>query len=253
MMRTNLAAIAMALVFIAAWMGCDDDDPAQPKPNPQPTSASKVIPAVLDNTIYQEADTLSNALGEYLYTGTNVVGPDARRGLILFAIADSIPTGATIDSVSLQMNLSKASGFVTGATPTALHVVLASWGEGTSNASDGGPGGTGEGDGGFATLGDATWLDRFRGTSLWATPGGDHTPVASAVTSTTSVLGPYTWASPEMAADVQSWLDSPASNFGWLLVGDESIGGTARQFDSHDNNAPANRPRLTVHYTTVGP
>lgn len=252
-MRTNLAAMAVALVFMATWMGCDDDDPAKPNPNPQPTSASKVIPAVLDNTIYEESDTLSNALGQHIFSGTNNgggdAGPDARRGLIRFAIVDSIPAGATIDSVSLRLNLSKTSPFVPGATPTALHVVLTSWGEGTSVADLG----LGEGGGGVATAGDATWLDRFRGTSLWATPGGDHTPVASAVTNTTSVLGPYTWASPEMAADVQSWLDAPASNFGWLLVGDESIAGTARQFDSHDNNTPANRPRLTVHYTTVGP
>lgn len=253
-MKWFRAAIAIALLGAAAWAGCDDDDPAGPGPGPGPTSGSKVIVASLDNTMYEEADTLSNALGQYVYSGTNA-GTDgtfeARRGLMLFPVWDNLPAGATIDSVSLRLNLSKA-GPVQTATPTALHRALASWGEGTSNASDAGPAGPGEGDGGFATFGDATWLDRFRGTLLWANPGGDHTPVASAVLNTTGTLGPHTLTSPEMTADVQAWLDSPATNFGWLLVGDETIAGTARQFDSRNHNTAANRPQLTVFYT-VGP
>ena len=250
-MTAKAIAIGTALVLALVWMGCGSDDPVKPKPKPK-TPGSKVIPAFLDNTMYEESDTLSNALGRNIYSGTNnggaLGGPDARRGLIRFAIADSIPAGATIDSVSLRLNLSKVSPFVRGATPTSLHVVLADWGEGTSFANLG----AGEGGGGSATPGDATWLDRFRGTSLWTNPGGDFNATASATTSTTFALGPYVWAALQMTADVQSWLDAPAGNFGWILVGDESIAGTARQFDSHDHPTAANRPRLTVYYT-VGP
>jgi hypothetical protein len=54
-----------------------------------------------------------------------------------------------------------------------------------------------------------------------------------------------------MADDVQAWLDTPATNFGWVLVGNEAATGTVRQFDSHDNAIPANRPRLTVFYSIV--
>ncbi|HEX5133393.1 MAG TPA: DNRLRE domain-containing protein, partial [Candidatus Krumholzibacteria bacterium] len=210
------------------------------------------IVAFLDNTLYEESDTLSNALGQNIYSGTNNGGagggPDARRGLIQFDIASALPAGAVIDSVSLRLNQTRTSPIVPGFTPTALHVVLASWGEGTSIGNLG----PNEGGGGSATPGDATWLDRFRGTSLWTTPGGDFVVTASATTSTNNVLGPYFWTSAQMAADVQAWLDTPATNFGWILVGDEVTGGTARQFDSHDHPTAANRPQLTVFYR-LGP
>lgn len=209
------------------------------------------IPSFRDNTIYEESDTLSNALGEFLYSGNNnggsLGGPDARRGLLAFAIADSIPAGARIDSVTLELNLSKKAPFVVGNSPVALHVVQSDWGEGTSI----GDLALGEGGGGSATPGDATWLDRFRGTSQWTTAGGDFAVVHSA-TVQTNALGKYTWKSAAMTDNVQAWLDSPATNFGWIIVGDEAPAGNARQWDSRQNANAANRPRLTVYYT-VGP
>ena len=216
-----------------------------------PEGVKTLIP-YLDNTLYEESDTLSNALGEHFYSSMNNQGAsapiDARRGLLAFAIADSIPAGATIDSVALVLNLSKKAPFVPGNSPVSLHVLVASWGEGTSIA-DIGPG---EGGGGSATPGDATWLDRFRGTSLWTNPGGDFSAGASA-TVQTNALGKYTWTSATMVSDVQNWLDNPASNFGWIVIGDESVSaGNARQWDSRQNPNVANRPRLIVFYT-AGP
>jgi hypothetical protein len=53
--------------------------------------------ALKDNTIYAESETLSNAKGQRFFSGNNSGGidtnPDPRRGLIAFAIADSIPAG----------------------------------------------------------------------------------------------------------------------------------------------------------------
>ena len=49
-----------------------------------------------------------------------------------------------------------------------------------------------------------------------------------------------------MVADVQSWLVNPASNFGWLVLGDESGSGTAKRFDTRESASP---PVLTVEYT----
>ena len=51
--------------------------------------------------------------------------------------------------------------------------------------------------------------------------GGDFSGTASASQSV-GAIGQYTWSSAQMVADVQSWLDTPASNFGWLVLGDES-------------------------------
>ena len=49
-----------------------------------------------------------------------------------------------------------------------------------------------------------------------------------------------------MVADVQSWLDNPASNFGWLVLGDETDHRTtAKRFDTRESASP---PMLTIQY-----
>ena len=54
-----------------------------------------------------------------------------------------------------------------------------------------------------------------------------------------------------MVADVQSWLDNPSTNFGWLLVGNEALSETSKRFDSRENAIADNRPLLTVNFTPV--
>ena len=56
-----------------------------------------------------------------------------------------------------------------------------------------------------------------------------------------------------MVADVQRWLDDPAISFGWLLKGIESQPSTPKQFDSRESSNAANRPTLTVEYTSGSP
>ena len=81
----------------------------------------------------------------------------------------------------------------------------------------------------------------------WGTPGGDFSPDASAAV-TVAGIGSYTWESTsQLVADVQSWLDDPAANFGWLVLGDESKSKTTKRFNSKDN--ADNRPMLAVEYT----
>ena len=124
-----------------------------------------------------------------------------------------------------------------------LHRLLADWGEGTSS---------GRGSGGASTPGDVTWIHRFFPTELWDSPGGDFEPAVSATVSVGDT-GSYTWGpTPQMGADVQGWLDSPSSNFGWLLKGDEGIRSTKR-FDSRENSVAADRPVLTVEYSMPAP
>src|SRR4030095_14498372 len=53
-----------------------------------------------------------------------------------------------------------------------------------------------------------------------------------------------------MRADVQSWLNDSSINFGWLMLGDESTGSTAKRFDTRES---ANPPVLTIEYTGPGP
>lgn len=197
-----------------------------------------------DNTLYEDAaGSLSNGAGMHFFAGTTQ-GALVRRGLIYFDIAGAIPAGSTINSVELTLNMSMT---IAGDVDVALHPVLADWGEAGSIAV-GGNGG--EGGGGTAQDGDATWLHTFSPGSFWTTPGGDFDPAASA-TETVGFSGKYTWGSTAgMVSDVQSWLDNPATNYGWLLQADE-IGVTAKRFDTHENTVGDNRPLLVVDYTVV--
>lgn len=64
-------------------------------------------------------------------------------------------------------------------------------------------------------------------------------------------VGPYQWTGPGLVADVQAWLDDPATNFGWLIKGNEFNFPTTKRFDTREN-APGVRPTLTVEFATVG-
>src|SRR5262249_4693397 len=152
-----------------------------------------------------------------------------------FDIAGSgIPVGATIQSVQLTLVLGQVAGSGGGGgggAPTIdLLPLTADWGEGTAQSA-GVPVDNigGQGQGAPAVGGDATWNARFYSPTtptLWGTPGGDFSPTASAsltiVGTTTGV--PYTWGSTAgMVSDVQGWLNSPASNFGWILKNEDEV------------------------------
>ena len=190
-----------------------------------------------DNTLYEynpDDGDRSNALGLHFFAG-NTAEPEIRRGVLAFDIAGSIPPGSTIISVSLSMNMSRT---ISDTRTVELHVLLADWGEGTSIA----PGE--EGDGAPATPNDATWRHRFFDTIFWTNEGGDFSATVSASQSVGDI-GQYIWSSAQMVADVQSWLDNPASNFGWLVLGDESVSPTSKRFDTRESASP---PVLTIQY-----
>ena len=201
------------------------------------------INPIKDNTLYEydpaEGDQ-SNALGNHFFAGETAMG-ELRRGVLAFDIAGNIPAGSTILSVTLSLTMSR-TGLDTART-VELHKVLADWGEGTSVA----PGE--EGDGAPATPNDATWRHRFFDTIFWTTEGGDFSATVSASQSVGAV-GMYMWSSPQMIGDVQSWLNNPATNFGWLVLGDESDTLTAKRFDTRESASP---PVLTIQYTPGAP
>jgi FtsP/CotA-like multicopper oxidase with cupredoxin domain len=201
------------------------------------------IPASKDNTLYENATgAVSNGAGEYVFTGRTKDGV-RHRGVIAFDIAGSIPAGSTVNSVTLQLHLSREAN--TTLRTTTLHRLLADWGEGTSNA------GQNEGQGAPSTTNDATWIHRFYPSTFWATAGGDFNATAGASTGVTG-NGFYTWSASTLVTDVQAWLDTPSGNFGWLILGDESVVETSKRFDSRENGQTANRPALIVDYTAGG-
>jgi hypothetical protein len=196
-----------------------------------------------DNTLFESATgALSNGAGPSLFAGVTDDGPE-RRGLIHFDIASIVPVGATIQSASLDLNLSRSNA--PQATAIELHRVLADWGEGASDSSTGGSAG---GQGAPAATGDATWLHRFFDAVRWTNPGGDF---ASDVSSSIQVSqnGHYVFSGDALRDDVQTFLDNPAGNFGWLILGI----GQARRFDSRENSDADVTPKLVLSFTGAGP
>ena len=82
---------------------------------------------------------------------------------------------------------------------------------------------------------------------MWTNASGDFVAEASAATSVGG-LGKYEWSSDQMNADVQAWLDDAATNFGWILIGNESKVKTANRFNTMESSESA-RPTLTIEFT----
>jgi hypothetical protein len=201
------------------------------------------VEASRDNTLFEtRTGNLSNGTGPHLYVGCPLRFEAIRRGLLAFDLSAAIPVNAVVSSARLRLRLTRESDGNPAAQNVRLHRVLADWGEGNSNA--GSPGGNGA----PAQSGDATWLHTFFDQSFWHDAGGDFVASASAAA---SVGGEdvVTWGpSVAMTADVQSWVREAASNFGWILVGNENDLGSAKRFESRHATDATTRPRLEVEF-----
>ena len=214
-------------------------------PTPEKPSVTEITRSPSkDNTLYASiAGELSNGAGSHLFVGATQGGLE-RRTVLAFDLSGDIPTGATIEAATLALNMSRGQP---GPETVELHRVLANWGEGTSVAT-GGSGG--EGGGGQSTPQDVTWIHRFFESEMWRNQGGDY---SDTVSGSMSIIGisSYTWGSTvQMVADVQSWIDDPSTNFGWILVNPEEGRGTAKRFDSKENDDAGKRPVLTIAFTS---
>lgn len=213
--------------------------------SPRVSADTLVLSPVKDNTLYEDPNgARSNGVGAHLFAGRNSAPSNSRRrAVVMFDIFGSVPPGSTIHSVTVSLVASQNSS---GSTAVTLHRLTRDWGEGASDAGSPGGGGT------DAAPGDATWLHTSFDTEFWAVPGGDFelAPSASAPVVGTGVM---TWAStPSLVADVTAWLDDGATNFGWVLEGDETTSGTAVRFESRENDTAANRPVLTILFSPAG-
>jgi len=196
---------------------------------------------IADTTIFEEGSGLASGQGEYAFVG-NTAGGVARRAMMRFELG-AIAPGSTVVSAALSIVVNKVPPGVQDGT-TAVHRLQAAWGEG---ASDGG----GTGSGATAASGDATWSHRFWDTpARWTVPGGDFAATATAV-SILGSSGTAAWSGSGLVADVQAWIDNPSQNFGWILVGNETLDKTARRFFAAETAAVDVRPTLRLEVMPI--
>lgn len=198
------------------------------------------ITADKDTTLYESATgALANGAGTRMFVGMTGQ-PSARRALVHFDVAGAIPAGARILSARLELHIYNSPGG--GPTVADAHRVTQDWAEGATFAP------AGQGVGGPVLTGDTTWLHTNHPTQLWNNAGGDFAAAAS-FSFTLAPAGSVTTSPfPSLIADVQTWLDNPAGNFGWVLKGDESLLGTATVIGTHESTNTSEQPRLIVNY-----
>ncbi len=172
------------------------------------------------------------------------------RGLLRFDLAGQVPVGAAINSVTFTLAVVGEPAEPGTPSNFGLHRMLVNWGEGDKSGQPpqlGAP----------ATTGEANWTDRFAfQSSEWAAPGGlagvDFNATPSGESYVYGVnFSPYFFDTMlGMVGDLQSWLDHPESNFGWMLLSQsEDQNFTARRFGSRED--PFNAPQLTIDFTAV--
>jgi hypothetical protein len=190
-----------------------------------------------DNTLYEDpAGLISNGAGDFLFFGKTNNG-DLRRALVKFDIATALSSGDSITAVTLTFQVSQVPNN-TSRTST-LHTVDQEWGESSSNAP------SNEGQGTNAANGDATWTQACFNCLVaapWITPGGDFNSTPSAT---------FDISDPQMVQDVQSWLTNPSTNFGWILLGTESVNQTAKRINSRENSSSPISLEVTFINTTT--
>jgi spore coat protein A len=217
---------------------------------------SVTLQPIKDNTLYEPvaqdafAD-VSDGIGPTMFAG-RVKDADAdpgpgtrtalRRAVLAFDIAANVPAGATINGVQLTLYCDKVSA--TTSYSVALRRLTSNWGEGTSDTGQ-----SRQGRGEPATTGDATWRHTFYPGQFWTSPGGDYSGTISA-SRTVGNVGSYSWGSTSgLVADVQAWLNTPAQNYGWIILGDEAQNQSTKRFGTRENTTVTLRPQLVVTYT----
>jgi hypothetical protein len=204
-----------------------------------------------DTTLIGIAPNNNLGTAEFFNAGFNGRGYES-RALISFDLR-SIAPGSTINQSTLTLDVIRQPAENPTDSYFAFYRMLRPWGEGTKTYP-----GMSPGMGSPATLGDATWNDRFYGMSLpWAAPGGAiGIDFASSLTAEAAIGGifesPYTLPSDSgLATDLQFWVDHPDQNFGWMVL-TESTGflNTARAFASREDGL-GRGPLLDMDYTPV--
>ncbi len=182
-----------------------------------PRENTLVFRPVLDTSIHSSG---TNPLGTTILAGTRRNGI-VDRGLLRFDLT-SIGTNVAVQSAFLRLSVVKSPSLAADST-FQLHRVLVPW------------------------TAEATWTSASPQVP-WSAAGG----VAGVDYSVPGIPGEFLFgsgdyvfdSSDQMLGDINLWIQSPATNHGWMLISDsENVGGTARHFSSSES---ANPPELVI-------
>jgi hypothetical protein len=201
------------------------------------SAESVALNPVADTTLLGSRPTNNLGRSANLLSGT-VMNGARNRALLRFDPAGRIPPGSSIRSVKLVLTV------VATSAPEAeygLHRMQVEWTEGTGTGNQGQP----------AKTGDPTFTHHRFDTVAWHAPGAtapeDYAAMPGAV-ATAAGPGPVTFSGPGLVADVQSWLDAPAGNFGWLILCRQESRNSSRRFASREDTK-GRQPVLVVEHT----
>ena len=193
-----------------------------------------------DTSIFEEFPENAGGGIDGIFAGTIRTG-FVRRALVRVDLGD-IPPGSVVTDATLEMTVER-SGENFGAFDLGLHPVLREWTEGdvTAPGSEGGVGSP-------ANSGDPTWNSAAHNGTPWDNIGGDFAETPSATASAGQFLSIVEWGGEGLIADIQRWIDDPASNFGWMIVSSiEDQNQRVKKLVSSEGTTA--RPRLTVEIT----
>jgi len=198
-----------------------------------------------DTSLHEVAPTNNMGGHTHVAAGSTAHAASRSRGLLRFDLQGSVPSNAVIVSASVIVRVTGTPSLGGVDSSFGLHRLLQSWGEGNKLGNLGAGAGPGE----------ATWRSRFAPSDPWTIPGGEPATDYVAQQSGSVFVGgvsSYTFDStPDLVADVQTWVNNPATNFGWILVSEsEDVAQTARRFGSREDTN--NAPFLVVDYSISG-
>jgi len=209
--------------------------------------------AAVTNTFIPSADTSlleinpTNNLGGFAGMNAGTTQEYKKTRALLRFDLTRLPTNTVILSAMLQLEVTREPDEPPNNTTFGLHRMLRPWGEGEKSPV------SQPGKGLPATPGEATWECAFHSTNTWTVPGGAPDVDFSSIESASQFIygvgeSPYRFeTTPELVADLTTWVRNPPANFGWMLLcNDELSNFTARRFGSREDGSYP--PVLEVEY-----
>jgi len=220
--------------------------------------------SALTQTLMPASDTFinshnpdnNNGASLSIFTGLDGMG-GIMRSLIRFDLPAALQGRVTVTGVQLTLTTRGlgASDALPGTVATeSLQAVTEAWtaGNGLGNAQ------------GFFVVGErcagsitgATWNQPNCGAAAagWMSVGGSVAPavsgqaVAPAAPDSAVIWDAAAAGNSRLIADVQGWIDSPASNHGWRIASSTEAGVTGLAQRFYSTEAPINTPGLALAY-----